>query len=69
MVNSNGGVRIGIKEIQRVRAISYRHARLYMQKMRAYLKKEPHNDVSIGDFSIYSGISKQEIIDCLKRNK
>lgn len=66
MMNYSISVCIRNKDIQRIMGMSYRHSRLYLLKLRADLKKERHQFVSIGELADYAGLPIEEVIECMK---
>ncbi len=54
------------KDIQRITGRSERYGRKLLQDIRNYLDKEPHQFVTIKEFSEYSGIEMDEVIQYIK---
>lgn len=50
------------KDIQRITERSERYCRTLLNKIKDYLDKEPHQYITVKDFSLYSGI-EEEIIN------
>ncbi|MFT3793750.1 hypothetical protein [Flavobacterium sp.] len=49
------------KDIQRIMGKEDKSARRYLKKIKEHLKKQPHQFVSITEFSAYSGIPIDEV--------
>jgi len=67
MKSLRGRIVIYTKEISIILGCSMMTAYRHMRRARAKFKKKRHQRLTIREFSIYSGISMQEIIDALKR--
>jgi hypothetical protein len=50
------------KDIQRITGRSERYGRKLLQDIRNYFGKEPHQFVTIREFSDYSGIEIEEVL-------
>ncbi len=54
------------KDIQRITGRSERYGRKLLQDIKNYFEKEPHQFVTIKEFSEYSGIEMEEVIQYIK---
>ena len=53
------------KDVQRITGKSERYGRMLLQKIKAHLKKEEHQFITIEEFCQYTGINKEIIIPYL----
>lgn len=53
------------KDIQLVTGLSYKQARLYLQKLKMHYARESHQYVSISEFCAYAGLELDEVLGCL----
>jgi hypothetical protein len=53
------------KDVQRITGKSESYSRLLLKKIRIFFNKESHQFVTIEEFSEYTGINKQKIIEFL----
>jgi hypothetical protein len=53
------------KDVQRITGKTYRQARLYLNKIKASLNKEPHQLISIEEFCSYSGLQLEHVLRCI----
>lgn len=53
------------KDVQRITGKTYRQARLYLLKIKVSLNKESHQLVSIDEFCEFSGLKKEQVINCI----
>jgi hypothetical protein len=51
--------------VQRITGKTYRQARLYLNKVKENLNKEPHQLVSIEEFCSYSGLKIEHVLPCI----
>lgn len=65
MVGSNTRVCIYPKDVQRITGKTYRQARLYLNKVKENLNKEPHQLVSIEEFCSFSGLQIEHVLRCI----
>ncbi len=65
MIPTNTRVCIYPKDIQRILGKEYAQARLYLLKVKKHYNKEPHQFVSIEEFSEYSGLKEEHIVRCI----
>ncbi len=49
------------KDVQRITGKSERYSRMLLQKIKARLKKEEHQFVSIEDFCTYTGLKQVQV--------
>lgn len=49
------------KDVQRITGRTERYGRKLLEKIRKHLEKEPHQFVTITEFSEYTGINEAEI--------
>lgn len=54
------------KDVQRITGRSERYGRKLLQDIKSYLDKEPHQFVTIREFSEYSGIEIEEVMQYIK---
>ena len=65
VVGSNTRVCIYPKDVQRITGKTYRQARLYLNKVKENLNKEPHQLVSIEEFCAFSGLQIEHVLRCI----
>lgn len=65
MIASNIRVCIYPKDVQRITGKTYRQARLYLNKIKTNLNKEPHQLISIEEFCVYSGLQMEHVVRCI----
>lgn len=65
MIPTNTRVCIYPKDIQRILGKEYAQARLYLLKVKKHYNKDPHQLVSIEEFSEYSGLKEEHIVRCI----
>lgn len=65
MIGSNTRVCIYPKDVQRITGKTYRQARLYLNKVKENLNKEPHQLVSIEEFCSFSGLKIEHVLRCI----
>ncbi|WP_269684829.1 hypothetical protein [Flavobacterium lacustre] len=53
------------KDVQRITGKTYRQARLYLNKIKDNLNKEPHQFISIEEFCDYSGLQMEHVLRCI----
>ena len=53
------------KDVQRVMGKTYRQARLYLNKIKTHLDKEPHQFISIEEFCKYTGLPIEHVMPCI----
>jgi hypothetical protein len=63
----SGNIRVCIypKDVQRITGKTYRQARLYLNKIKDNLNKEPHQLISIEEFCDYSGLQMEHVLRCI----
>lgn len=49
------------KDVMCIKGLGYKAARLYLKKAKEYFHKKPHQEISVGEFSRFSGIPIEEI--------
>lgn len=54
------------KEVQFITGKSERHARNILNKIKRFLNKQPHQAVTIDEFSNYLGVNSEKIKSSLK---
>lgn len=65
MIDSKTRVCIYPKDIQKIMGKEYSQARAYLAKLKTHYKKEPHQFISIEEFSQYSGLKIEHIMRCI----
>lgn len=50
------------KDIQRIRNISYKTARLYLRKIKQHFNKAPHQELSLEEYCEYTGLSFETVL-------
>ena len=62
-----GNIRVCIypKDVQRITGKTYRQARLYLNKIKDNLNKEPYQLISIDEFCAYSGLQIEHVLRCI----
>ena len=53
------------KDVQRITGKTYRQARLYLNKIKTKLNKEPHQLLSIEEFCDYTGLKIEHVTPCI----
>jgi hypothetical protein len=65
VIASNVRVCIYPKDVQRITGKTYRQARLFLNKIKNNLNKEPHQLISIEEFCNYSGLQMEHVLRCI----